>query len=76
MITKEEYLKAKETVAEYEKQLELQNVGYYYLKDGDDVKLGDEFYDYDVAEEWVKVKEPFTPYKHDVETCYVTRRKL
>ena len=26
MITKEEYLKAKETVAEYEKQLELQNV--------------------------------------------------
>jgi hypothetical protein len=76
MITKEEYLKAKETVAKYEKQLELQNVSYYYLKDGDDVKLGDEFYDYDIAQEWVKVKEPFTPYKHNTETCYETRRKL
>ena len=76
MITKDEYLKAKEIVTKYEEQLELQIVSYYYLKDGDEVMNGDEYYDYDEAHDWVTIKDQLGTYKHDTETCYRTRRKI
>ena len=77
MIEKAEYLKAKKIVAEYEEQLNIHGVSnYYYLKDGDDVRNGDEYYDYDEVGDWVTIKDQLDTYKHDTDTCYKTRRKI
>jgi len=59
MITKEKYLEAKKITDEYEKQLNIGDVsGYYYLKDGDVLRDGDEYYENDFDNMWITVTDP------------------
>ena len=79
MITKEEYLKAKETVAEYEKQLELQNVSKSFtpligdiveiLYSEDNFNVGDKVEVYESHEEdgfWVVGNDDPNTYKESI----------
>ena len=76
MITLEEYKKAKKLIDDYEnQQLNIGSVSYYYLTDGDMVKVGDEYYDTDKGGVWVTIPAPMREYEHDTMTCYKTRRK-
>tara|TARA_R110000764_G_scaffold72464_3_gene148635 strand:+ start:8685 stop:9074 length:390 start_codon:yes stop_codon:yes gene_type:complete len=49
---------------------------YYYLKDGDEVKEGDEYNDYDLDEGWAKIDEIKKSYNHNSRYHYKTRRRI
>ena len=58
------------------KSPELPEDAYYYLETGDYTQAGDEYYDYDDANDWVTLKEGEGNYKYNSETHYKMRRKL
>jgi hypothetical protein len=77
MITKEKYLEAKKITDEYEKQLNIGDVsGYYYLKDGDVLRDGDEYYENDFDNMWITVTDPSESDVFNSNTYYKTRRKI
>ncbi len=50
---------------------------YYYLRTGDPIRKGDEYYDHDKAFDWVKIEhEPVFGHEYDEENCYRTRRRV
>ena len=50
--------------------------GFYILVDGDEVRNGYEYYDYDEAKDWVLIDDLDQPYEHNTKDHYVTRRKI
>ena len=50
--------------------------GFYYLQDGDEVKNGDEYYDYDDGCEWKLIDHITEPQEFDQEEEYQVRRKV
>tara|TARA_R110000824_G_scaffold392360_1_gene590747 strand:+ start:28 stop:330 length:303 start_codon:yes stop_codon:yes gene_type:complete len=50
-------------------------IGYYYLKDGDLLRDGDEYYENDFDNMWITVTDPSESDVFNSNTYYKTRRK-
>ena len=50
--------------------------GYYYLKDGDLLRDGDEYYENDFDNMWITVTDPSESDVFNSNTYYKTRRKI
>ena len=59
------------------KKLNIHTVSdFYYLQEGDEVKNGDEYYDYDDGCEWKLLDDITEPYEFNKEEEYQVRRKI
>tara|TARA_R110000765_G_scaffold166635_1_gene271522 strand:- start:795 stop:1031 length:237 start_codon:yes stop_codon:yes gene_type:complete len=78
MITEKEYKDAQKIVDNYKtQQLNIGDVsGYYYLKDGDVLRDGDEYYENDFDNMWITVTDPSESDVFNSNTYYKTRRKI
>tara|TARA_R110000744_G_scaffold300960_1_gene410086 strand:+ start:254 stop:490 length:237 start_codon:yes stop_codon:yes gene_type:complete len=78
MITEKEYKDAQKIVDNYKtQQLNIGDVsGYYYLKDGDALIDGDEYYENDFDNMWITVTDPSESDVFNSNTYYKTRRKI
>ena len=73
----EKYKKRIKELEELLKKLNTHTVnGFYYLQDGDEVKNGDEYYDYDDGCEWKLIDYITEPQEFNQEEEYQVRRKV